>query len=242
MGYMIDGGGALLFKADDSDSLLPDSDYLAFGVWTEVPDSPTLANPGRVRPFATGNAGPFDHGDFKDLTGKAEYSGGAVGHWATRAQASHMVYSGRFTAKAEVEASFDAAGVSLSGMVNGFMDETGEMDMSGWLVNLNAGESEMGMVPDPDGGEGAMMAGIPTSEVDILGDTTGYAGSRAWMGVWEAWMFGNNTDTTPTGVAGNFQASSGTAQPVITPEARIDQFNDQGFAGVVGAFAGRQQQ
>ena len=72
-----------------------------------------------------------------------------------------------------------------------------------------------------------------------MGATSGTTGSLSFEGVWEAWMFGNNPDNHPTGVAGNFQASMGTAQPVTTPEARIDQFNDQGFAGVVGSFAGR---
>ena len=77
------------------------------------------------------------------------------------------------------------------------------------------------------------------AEVDILGSTDGTTGSLALDGNWEAWFFGNNLDTHPTGVAGNFQASMGTAQPAQTSEARIDLFDDEGFAGVVGSFAGR---
>ena len=73
-------------------------------------------------------------------------------------------------------------------------------------------------------------------EADILGTVDGYAGSRAWEGRWEAWMFGTHKDTRPTGVAGNFVALGGTPQPVTTPECgRIDQFNDQPVSPVSSA-------
>ena len=90
----------VLFRADDHETLLPDTDYLAFGVWAEVPDSPTTANPGRVRPFVKGSAAPFDIADVHGLSGSAKYSGGAVGHYASRAKGDHMVEAGRFTASA----------------------------------------------------------------------------------------------------------------------------------------------
>ena len=232
----------LLFRADDPDVVLGDQDYLMFGVWSEVPDNPTLANPGRVRPFVHGNAGAFTEAHYGALSGSASYSGKAVGHWATRAQGSHMADAGRFTANATLAASF-ADGVSLSGTIDMFMDEAGEMDMAGWQVNLNAGMLEDSMVDNPafdaEADPPTPMMISDAMEADILGNVDGYAGSRAWEGKWEAWMFGTHKDTTPTGVAGNFVALGGTPQPVTTPEARIDQFNDQGFAGVVGSFAGR---
>ena len=237
-------GIQLLFVADDPDVVIGDQDYLLFGVWSEVPDNPTLANPGRVRPFVHGNAGAFTEADYMGLSGDATYSGKAVGHWATRAQGSHMADAGRFTANATLMASFETL-VSLSGRIDAFMDEAGEMDMSGWRVNLKGGMLADSMEENPDfddtadvGPDNMMMRSV-ASEVDIFGDVDGYAGSRAWEGKWEAWMFGTHKDTTPTGVAGNFVALGGTPQPVTTPEARIDQFNDQGFAGVVGSFAGR---
>ena len=216
------GVGNVLFRADNAETLLPDSDYLAFGVWTEVPDSPTLANPGKVRPFVHGSAGAFKRADIMGLNGSASYSGGAVGHYATRAAGSHMADQGRFTADASLAANFDGgAEVMLTGMIDGFMSEDG-MAMDGWLVNLNGG---------------SMLAG--TRDSDIAGMTSGTAGSQAWSGVWDAWLFGANKDTYPTGVAGRFQAVAGTAQPMTTSEARIDLYADEGFAGVVGSFAGR---
>jgi hypothetical protein len=250
-------GASLLFRADDPEVLLPDSDYLAFGVWTEIPDNPTQANPGRVRPFAYGSTDPYTASDIMELEeipevvadpnadppivgvaaipdgrmattgagplqGSASYSGPSVGHWATRAKGAHMVDEGRFTATAELEADFDGPGMGLSGTVDAFMMEDGTA-MSGWLVKLNDGT--MAIRNNPKG--------------DINGGTTGSTGSLDWTGVWEAWLFGDNKGNHPTGVAGNFQASSGTAQPVQTPEARIDLFSDEGFAGVAGSFAGR---
>ena len=68
---------------------------------------------------------------------------------------------------------------------------------------------------------------------------SGTTGSQAWSGVWDAWLFGNNLEAHPTGVAGRFVATAGTAQPMLTPEARINLIADEGFSGVVGAFAGR---
>ena len=246
----------LVFRADNAESLLPDTDYLAFGVWTEVPDSPTLANPGRVRAFVAGNASVFKHGDVDPLTGMASYSGGAVGHYATRAQGSHTAEMGRFTASATLSANFDGGATPLlSGKVDSFMDEDG-MEMMGWLVNLDKGAmlaplrfavgNDIGPpdLPDNPLDPAAFMATDimvprPSTDGDIYGTTSGTTGSQSWDGIWDAWLFGNNTSAHPTGVAGRFIATSGSAQPMTTPEGLINLFEDEGFAGVIGAFAGR---
>ena len=263
---------AITFRADDHETLMPDTDYLAFGVWAEVPDSPTTANYGKVRPFVDGSARQFDIEDVQGLTGSAEYAGGAVGHYATRAKGAHMVEEGRFTASATLEANFDKSvgadytaavaasngeaavpasvtptGEILTGKITDFMTEDG-MEMPGWIVNLKGGM----MTPDLDVADNAANAAAAANadedaaglaaglvEVDVLGYTDGTTGSQAFTGVWEAWMFGNNPDNYPTGVAGNFQAATGTAQPWSTNEGRINLFYDEGFAGVVGSFATR---
>ena len=73
------------------------------------------------------------------MAGTASYSGGAVGHYATRAQGAHTAEMGRFTASAAMSANFDGGTTPLlSGMVDGFMDEDGTA-MAGWVVNLNGG-------------------------------------------------------------------------------------------------------
>jgi hypothetical protein len=129
----------LIFRANNAEALLPDTDYLAFGVWTEVPDSPTLANPGRVRAFVGASAAIYKYRHLPDLAGSASYSGGAVGHYATRAQGAHTAEMGRFTASATLTANFDPSATALlSGMVDTFMDEDGT-EMAGWLVNLDGG-------------------------------------------------------------------------------------------------------
>ena len=260
----IAGSTIVAFRADDPDQLLPDRDYLVFGVWAEVPSSPTTANPGRVRPFVHGSASKFDIDNVNNLNGSAKYAGGAVGHYATRAKGDHMVTEGRFTAKASLTANFDAmdgaydddgdggtarvdamvtaTGVVLTGKITDFESEDG-MKMPGWLVNLKAGT----MTPDLaeamklDAAEDTAATRMEAAfgEIDVLGTTDGTTGSQAFRGVWAAWMFGNNTANHPTGVAGNFQAEAGTAEPVATDEGRINLFADEGFAGVVGSFVGR---
>ena len=229
----------LTFRADNHETLLPDTDYLAFGVWKEAPDDPTNANPGRTRPFVHGNAGAYSYGDVKGLDGMASYSGGAVGHWATRAARERAVEMGRFTADASLTANFDGGlgdAVVLSGMINGFMDEAGEMDMAGWLVNLNDGRMltmtfDQGTANDITDD---VAVARPSTDSDIYGMTDGTTGSLSWEGVWDAWLFGVNKSNYPTGVAGRFQAEAGDPNP-----ADINAFTDDGFAGVVGSFAGR---
>ena len=79
-----------------------------------------------------------------------------------------------------------------------------------------------------------------STDGDIYGSTSGTTGSQSWSGVWDAWLFGNNLDAHPTGVAGRFVATNGSAQPeTTTGTGAIDLFRDEGFAGVVGSFAGR---
>ena len=226
----------VLFRADNHEQLLPDSDYLAFGVWTEVPDNPSHANPGRTRPFVSGNAGAYDLMDVQGLNGSASYSGGAVGHWATRAAGQRAVDMGRFTADASLTADFDSTAVVLSGMINGFVDEETDDPIPGWLVNLSAG---MMLVGTPGDGSDltaaqAALAARPSTDSDIYGSTSGTTGSLSWTGVFDAWLFGANKANYPTGVAGRFQADAGVPNPPT-----INEYTDVGFAGVVGSFAGR---
>ena len=103
----------VLFQVDNAETLLPDRDYLAFGVWTVVPDSPTHANPGSVGAFTKASAAAFDSQEINALTGSASYEGPAAGHYATRAAGSHTVDMGRFTAKASITASFDTPGSAM---------------------------------------------------------------------------------------------------------------------------------
>ena len=271
--------GRVLFKADDITDLLTDRDYLAFGVWTQVPDTPTYANPGQTRAFAMGKAEGFDANEINTLQGSASYSGPAAGHYAVRAASDHMVTHGRFTATATIKASFDGTGsvrpveanvVDLNGAavangfsatvgttpgvafsnstISNFMDEDGNA-MAGWLVNLgsptminNTGTTtslanSVGQANITDAVSPANL--IVTWGKMLSGATSGTTGSQAWSGVWDGSFHGTNTATTPTGIVGRFQAEVGTPRPITTPDGRINQFTDEGFAGVIGAFAGR---
>ena len=208
----------------------------------------------------------FLYADVAALVGTASYSGAAVGHYATRAQGAHTVDTGRFTATAALTANFDAdanpdlagvdaAGLSVSGRITNFMAEDGTA-MPGWLVNLRNGAMLTGifdaaastfpattrnMTPGDD-----TIVPRASTNGDIYGTTSGTSGgpsgSLSWSGVWDAWLFGNDLTVHPSGIAGRFQASAGTAEPNTSPEGRIlllGPMADQGFAGVTGSFAGR---
>ena len=243
----VTGGADLIFIADNPEALLPDTDYLAFGVWTEVPDSPTLANAGRVQGFVHGSANVYKWRHVAALDGTASYSGAAVGHYATRAQGAYTAEMGRFTADAALTANFgadadpydpgnDGMGLSVTGTIDGFMDEDGTA-MAGWVVNLLDGSM---LTRTFDNATAVSIHPRPSTDGDIYGATSGTTGSLSWSGVWDAWLFGGNTATYPTGVAGRFQAAGGSAQPMTTTgTGAIDLFADEGFAGVTGSFAGR---
>ena len=96
----------MLFKADDPSTLLPDPDYLTFGVWMIAQDGP--ATSGYIRPIAMASAEMFDQENLTALTGSAAYNGDATGYYATRASGSVEATTGRFTATATLMANFDA--------------------------------------------------------------------------------------------------------------------------------------
>ena len=265
---------SLIFKADDPDTLLPDRDYLAFGIWEVVPTNPTYANPGQTRPFVKASAPAFNASEIIALRGSATYEGAAVGHWALRSAGNHEATHGRFTAKAMINASFDTTGsgpvvtentvgstttfsvsyatspaaVFSDSKIYDFMDIDGDMDMSGWLVNLvgpdminNSVATRATYAAQADATAAIPSVAMPGTTISgtTTGSTGSTTGSMAWEGVWDASLHGTNHATTPTGIVGRFQAESGTPRPITTPEARIDLFGDEGFAGVVGSFAGR---
>ena len=98
-------GVSLYFKADNPETLLPDSDYLTFGVWMIAQDGP--ATSGYIRPIAMAGADAFGSDELAALKGSAKYEGEATGYYATRAAGSVEAESGRFTATATVTANFD---------------------------------------------------------------------------------------------------------------------------------------
>ncbi|MDE0206004.1 MAG: hypothetical protein OXP66_08250 [Candidatus Tectomicrobia bacterium] len=237
--------GPLTFRADDPDRLHRDKDPLAFGVWAEIPDEPSRTNPGRVRAFAHGSTTPYngthiwafvDDDNNPDtpesavtltgagmLQGSATYTGGAVGHWATRSPGNRLTEQGRFTATAVITADFNGPGLTISGTVNRFRDEARRKSMADWRVDLRNG----------------VMATADNPTGVILGRTDGFTDVTLWEGVWDARLYGDNKTSLPSGVAGRFQAEAGTAEPVLSPAGGINPFADEGFAGVIGAFAGR---
>ena len=98
-------GQNLYFVADDRSELLPDPDYLTFGVWMMAQDGPAAA--GLIRPIAMAGADAFTSDEMADLNGSATYEGQAAGYYATRAGGSAEATSGRFTASAMLTANFD---------------------------------------------------------------------------------------------------------------------------------------
>ena len=98
-------GHFLYFTADDRSELLPDPDYLTFGVWMMAQEGP--ATSGMIRPITMAGADAFESDELAGLKGSAKYMGAATGYYATRASGSAEAASGRFTATATLDANFD---------------------------------------------------------------------------------------------------------------------------------------
>ena len=73
------------------------------------------------------------------------------------------------------------------------------------------------------------------------GATSGTGNGMVLSGDWDATLRGNTLTTYPTGIVGTFQADAGTGRPSTVPSTgAIDEFNDVGFTGLVGAFGAQQ--
>ena len=109
--------------------MVPDQDWMAFGLWLTAPNDPNGTH--RIGQFFDG-MDPYGTGEFPvGLKGKAEYKGGAFGLYEIDREEEEGQLStdeaGLFTAEATLTADFgdaDAVG-SLSGEIDNFKDMSG---------------------------------------------------------------------------------------------------------------------
>ena len=208
--------GALTFTGDwtftagptakrHSSQAQQDSEFLYFGIWAYEPTD--AATPPDFKWAAGGDAD--DITNFTNLTGTAEFRGGAIGKYALTKVAGRAAKIGTFTATANFSATFGGS-PTISGRITDFKEDGSSLG-SGWHVFLGSSASEAATLA-ATGATGTLEA---HGAVD--GDTA--------TGAWAATLHGSdNADMSAAddytaakypkadvaGVAGWFRANAGT--------------------------------
>ena len=203
-------------------SVVNDTDYLTFGYWVQkdVDEDETTIG---VSTFASGTpliGDEYTLAAMALLEGTADYEGKAVGKFVLKTLTPQGVGTvtdgGTFTADANLKAYFGGNAISfndrfsISGTIDGFRNDDGDMIDSNWSVTLR--KANFATDYDPD----AASPTKATPGVAFTGATS--AGGPA--GDWGGSFYGapttstgavdvptaTNTDAYPTSVAGEFDA------------------------------------
>ncbi len=168
-----------------------DTDYLSFGYWLKTTTTAGGDTTYGVGTFAAGSmpfAGDQAQAAANALAGEADYSGTAVGMFAT------MTRAGTFTAQTTLTATFTAGdgGDTVSGMVENFMltNRNGRSVKNDWTLTLNSAP---------------VTVGGATGPVTFAGTTTGTGGTQgSWNGQFYGPQGGTPATGYPSGAAGEF--------------------------------------
>ena len=191
-GIQLGGSGTWVFDPDaGAMQNMPDTKYATFGWWLD--EAITTDGEAKVRTFSYHAGG--DPASVDTATGKATYSGIAVGKAALNAARGTDNIGGAFTADATLTANFGAS-PTLEGKINNFMVGG---DARNWEVMLNSQAIT---------GTGGVAASTNSTVWSIDG-TKAAAG-----GGWQAQMYDQAdaigaTPHQPSGVTGGFKAVFG---------------------------------
>ncbi len=173
---MLASGTWTFTPADGATVMVPDQDWLAFGVWVTAPDD-EVNGVHRVGVFHES----MDNMPVADsLTGKASYEGSTAGVYVDRNRSDDMDKTGLFTARAMLEADFgnNSTPGTLTGMIDNFKDDQGRFlgedtaadpndpvkgGDSDWSVVLNAGTitANTGLPPATSVAQRMVCRGMP---------------------------------------------------------------------------------
>ena len=203
-------GNAWTFKAKAADKItgaLADMDYLAFGYWVRT-TSGTNGMTYDVAAFGEGSD-DFAVDSVSSVKGTANYAGPAAGLFATRTFAtdgtSTITDGGEFTAKVNLTANFGGQSLAfdkqwrIMGTVKDFMDSTGKIIDSNWMLDLDK----------------VMLATVNSAGTDYENHVNAFNGTTSMNdrvnGVWKGMFYGVSDDVggvmpQPSSVAGQFGA------------------------------------
>ena len=194
-----------IFTPDSGEMVaVPDGNYIYWGWWAIADTVSKL--PTHADAFYGANGTGVKYGDATTVTGKATYSGGAVGKYAMSDVQGGTDTGGHWTANAILDVDFDAditggtgTDGTISGTISGFMSDGQAMP---WVVELQSTALTAGSSDAPH-----FSMDTAGTVWKINGRDSGAAGS--WQGAFYNSLKARN-DGAPTSAAGSFTAKTGT--------------------------------
>ena len=221
---------------------VPDQDWMAYGAWMTTPDD--MAGTHRIGRFYNGfdvyqPGQNFDATNADGLHGTAEYNGGATGVYVDDMD------SGLFTATATLTANFDVNGNGTNDVNDNDYTISGRIHDFRGADGVYLGMDTAAMPNDPnEGGENDWV--VLLGRTDLTGietatpTTSGSADGLPWDGAWAGRLFGpamaDGDPIAPSGVAGEFSASTDAVGTGTGPGVRR-----AGHTAVIGAFGATKQ-
>ena len=185
-------GGTWTFKPGNPEAKVmsvADTVYASYGWWIHTSeDGETFT----ASAFATARGAVPAAAAIDALRGTATYTGGAAGKFALYSSTGGTNDAGHFTARATLEADFNAD--MITGTIDQFMDADGQP--RNWSVELmKQGVGATGQILGDDGADG----GTPKMTKWTIDDTT--AGAN---GQWSGNLYDNGDDGVPKVGTGTF--------------------------------------
>jgi hypothetical protein len=165
---------------------VPDTDFLAGGIWVYVPDDATSVDDFTFGAFVHGED-PYDQSNLTALTGEYTYTGDATGVYSVLADERNYFFDADVTLTANFG---DASNLgTIGGHIDNFSvdDELVEGDPT-----LNLGTADIG----------GDNSGFFTGDTDMVYEGENYTGK------WGGQFFGNDGTNPPGSVAGTFGAAT----------------------------------
>ena len=194
-------GGNWAFKPTDPNAKVMSVDdvmYASYGWWLHKSEDDMTYT---ASAFATARGTVTAAENIGTLRGTATYSGGAAGKYALYSSTGGTNDAGHFTAKATLEADFNAD--MVSGTISDFMGADGMA--RDWSVELKkSGVGDGGTITGADG------SGNPMETVWTIDGTAAEA-----AGQWSGTLYDNGDDNVPRVATGTFDSEYSTSGKMV---------------------------
>ena len=195
-------GGSWAFKPGTPTAKVTETDdtiYASYGWWLHKSED---GNTYTASAFATARGTVPPAANIDTLRGTATYMGGAVGKYALSSATGGTNDAGHFTARATLEADFNAD--MVSGTIDNFMGADGMP--RNWEVELK----KSGVAAT---GEIIGTAGTGTDRMETVWTIDGKAAAAS--GGWSGTLYDNGSDLVPKVGTGTFNSNYGTSGRMV---------------------------
>lgn len=190
-------GGTWTFKPTNPEARVmstPDQNYASYGWWLHKSED---GNTFTASAFVDDRGTVDDAAGITALRGTATYMGGAAGKYALSSSTGGTNDAGHFTARAMLEADFNAD--MITGTIDNFMGADGQS--RNWSVELKKSAiGDTGLIRQSDDDNADLAAGDPGAKTAwTIGDT-----AAAASGEWSGALKDNGDDGVPSVGTGTF--------------------------------------